>query len=532
MDPREEIAPVVPSTYARFVPDAIGVRMRTILLTIAELAPLEEVAERLAEAARDLTGADFAAMGTYDQSGAFDRFATVGVDAKTRARIGHPPVGLGLLGEIQRRGTLMNIPEIAAHPSSSGFPPGHPAMGPFLGVPVVYGRRPIGAFYVTRHPGSDPFDAAAEEYLQELAPYAAVAMSNAITLEREQRRADLSEHLADLASILPSAADEDEVAAALLRTLHEAFPGRDVGVCFESRDEELVALPEGTALSGVIAAHLLHGPSGILQTEGGDSGTVLYVTGSEPAVCVGVSLAPGEHWSAADDHGLRQVANIGAIGLRAERRREAEAVLERYAVRDSIARDLHDDLIQSIYAIGLALRIGADDPATLRQMISDATGGLNEVIRDLRAYISQLSRGAEGLERSELLTTRIEALLRGAASPHWRYEIDLGDVDLSARFERQIYLIVREAVSNVHRHAHASHATLTLEHDEDEGVIRLEIEDDGRGFDRSAIKSSSVGLRSLEERVADLGGSVIIESESDVGTRIAATFPTAEGEIS
>ena len=207
--------------------------------------------------------------------------------------------------------------------------------------------------------------------------------------------------------------------------------------------------------------------------------------------------------------------------------REAEAALERYEERDAIARDLHDDLIQSIYAVGLSLRAALSaQPDEIRRALSKGVDDLSAVIRDLRSFIAQLSAAPPTVSSQEMLAMRIRALLAGISRPTWDIDVDFGGGPLARQLERQLYMIVREAVSNVVRHADAHTASLALRREGDR--LRLEVRDDGVGFDRSAVPVDSVGLRSIERRVADLGGSVVIDSAPGHGTSIVATFETRE----
>ncbi len=515
--------------------DPLTGRMQEILLRVTQLAPLEDVAHRLAEAARELTQADYAALGLYDATGHLDHFFTDGMtpEQHEEMRRGHPPVGRGLLGEFGRGRPLINTASAAHHPAFSGFPGDHPAMGPFLGVPVVYGHRVLGAFYVTKQPGRSPFTTTDEGFLQGLAPYAAMAMSNALVLEDERRRADIAAALAECSETCHSTEDVREIGAAVDATLGEVFPDCDHAVIQVDRAyEPAVRVSPADSPLGIVVqelaietlpagehrfAGLLGGRDVIVNTSARDASIEVAI-----AVRAGTSLSDGEH------EALARLSEMATAATAAVRRREAETMLERYAIRDAVARDLHDDLIQSIYAIGLGLRTTTDDPEVLRDHILTATHDLNEVIRDLRAYISQLSKGTEALTSSGLLTARIEGLLRGQAVPAWEYDIDFDDVSVEATTARQLYLIIREAVSNVHRHASATKASMTLSREGDE--LRMEIRDDGVGFDRQAVPEGTVGLRSLEERVADLGGSLMIETAPGAGTRLVATFPVEEGQ--
>lgn len=370
--------------------------LSSAVLAIVKRQPLEAVLRRLADIARTLTDADHAAVGAYDEELKLEHFETAGISDDERAMFPHPPTGEGLIGLFAHDSATVNIADAPSHESASGAPDGHPPMGPFLGMPVVYGDRTLGAFYVTRGPGSPSFSDDEQDQLESLAPYAAIAIRNAEAMELEQRRA------------------------------------------------------------------------------------------------------------------------------------EGVAALDRHAVRDAIARDLHDDVIQAIYAVGLGLRTGrAGDGEAKDQAIDRASAELQAVIADLRAYIHRLEADPNALEPDTMLEERLyELISHGGSELAWQLDIALGDRQLEPQLGRQIYLIAREMISNVVRHANAKTASLSLLSEGETLVIA--VHDNGRGFDRSAVPDSAVGLRSIEQRVADLDGSALIESSPGDGTAITATLPWPE----
>ena len=513
--------------------------LHAILLGIAELAPLHVLTQRLADAARRLTRADNAAIGQYDARNALDDFVfvTSGPASASRAQIGHPPLGLGLLGRFARVPETVVVDDIATHPAFAGFPPHHAPMGPFLGVPVMYGGRPIGAFYVTRDPGHAPFSEEERSRLEQLAPYAAIAMANARAMEREQERTETARVLGETAQRLQQGTPlhaSSELVRFLGDALRRLFPQADavlvrLSPAFDSelsysdgeQADELAAYAgdASAAPSGELAAtQLAGGVMGYGYAQAVDGvGTLLAAIASAPPADPERALGA-----------LRAVVDLGGGAVASLHRREAEAELERYAVRDSIARDLHDDLIQSIYAVGLSLRAAQSaEPDAVRVALRRGADDLNAVIRELRAYITQLSERSPDVTGTALLSARIRSLLEQYGTrPAWTVELELGAAPLDRMLERQLYFVVREAVSNVERHADAQRASLTIRR---EGArLRLELVDDGRGFEPARVPEGSVGLRSIEQRVADLGGSVLIESAPGQGARLVATLPVTE----
>lgn len=518
-------------------PETINKRIQPILLDIAELAPLEQVAKRLAAAASELTKAEYAAIGVYGEEGELTRFITHGLENSVVAGMGHPPRGIGLLGEVSRQRGPVRVHQISEHEASSGFPAPHPTMGPYLGVPVMRGSEAIGAFYVTRPVGGEPFTDEDEEGLLALAPYAAVAMTNAMVHELELRRAQCAAEIVRAAAELQAVEDERACATTLSRSIESLFPDHHHAV--------LIWPEEGSELDGPLIhpAEASLGSALVEMPQSLDPGqhwmedilpghqVLLHVAGTEPTTLVALTCDyDDQRPSEVDQQAVGQLADIGAIALTSIRRQIAVRAIERYQIRDAIARDLHDDLIQSIYSVGLGLQTSRHDEVALEAALDGTVSALSEVIRDLRAYIAQLERGVEGLTSTEMLATRITEQLRSDDQIRWSERVELDDTSLGAHRERQLYLIVREAISNVRRHSRAERASLTLL--QSGSTLELEVADDGRGFDREQVPERSVGLRSMEERVADIGGSMIIESALGEGTILRATFPLESETLS
>ena len=510
-------------------PEAIIERIQPILLDIAELAPLEQVAQRLAAAASELTDAPYAAIGVYGDNGELTRFITHGMDASEVAAMPHPPRGIGLLGEVAKQIAPVRVDQISAHHAASGVPSGHPDMGPYLGVPVTRGSTAIGAFYVTRRLGAEPFTTEDEGRLLTLAPYASVVMSNAMIHELELRRAECAAEIVLASTELQAIDDERACVSALSRSVERLFPNHEHVV--------LIWPEEGTALDGPLVqprdtplAHAIVETADTLSPgehwleELIDGHHVLvYVAGSDRATLVALACGYEQRPREVDQLALVQLADIGTIALSSVRRQAAARAIERYQIRDAIARDLHDDLIQSIYSVGPGLQTSRHDADALETALDGAIDALSGVIRDLRAYIAQLERGVEGLTSTEILATRITGQLKSDDRIRWTEQIEIGTRSLGPHRERQLYLIIREAISNVRRHSGADRAALSLQRRGD--VLELQVSDEGSGFDRDQVPERAVGLRSMEERVADIGGSMIIESTAGRGTTLRATFP-------
>lgn len=206
-----------------------------------------------------------------------------------------------------------------------------------------------------------------------------------------------------------------------------------------------------------------------------------------------------------------------------EDRAELIAAVQRQLERDRIARDLHDDIIQSVYAVGLSLQAArTDDSISRDDLVRRTVIELSGVISDIRAYMRELTDDELDGNPAGMLGARIEELVAGGGLPRWTVHISLAR-DPGPELGRQIHRLVKELVSNVHRHAEASTASITLTHD---GDLELIVEDDGVGFDPANLRDGAFGLRSIQERVTELGGEIAIESHP-TGTRVGVLIPLA-----
>ena len=361
----------------------------TATRAIAELHGVEDVLQVIVDQVRPLVGAQYAALGIVDADGVMERFITAGIDRETRARIGHIPRGHGILGLIVRENRSFRIPDITVDPRRYGFPPHHPEMHCFLGVPVTVKGRSVGNLYLTNKAGADEFSEDDQALVETFAVHAGIAIENARLHEQVQRLAVVDE-------------------------------------------------------------------------------------------------------------------------------------------RERISNDLHDGIIQSLYAVGLSLEdvpeLAHDDPDEAERRVERAIESLHHTIRDIRNFIFGL--------RPELLTgtTLIAGVV--AVVEEFRHnsmvdvELHLGDVEAEPEPEATGHLlgVVNEALSNVARHSGASRATVFVD-SRDAGGLDLVIEDNGHGFDTTAPGAlGHQGLTNMRSRMAAIGASLEVASDGS-GTRIVVHRP-------
>ena len=357
---------------------------------ISGVLDVEQVLQLIVDRVRDLVGAQYAALGIVDETGLITEFITSGISGEQRRAIGDLPRGRGLLGLIIRENRPYRVARIAAHPESFGFPPNHPPMDSFLGVPVTVKGEVVGRLYLTNKQDAPEFDADDQALVETFALHAGIAIENARLHEQVQRLAVVDE-------------------------------------------------------------------------------------------------------------------------------------------RDRISRDLHDSVIQSIYAVTLSLDDVPDlvdeAPAEARQRVDDAIDALHGVIRDIRNFIfglrpllldsGNLVDGLRALADEMRRNTAIEVDVRGEL-----------DDDVPMEVVAELLSIAREALANVARHSAAEHASVRVErHGEN---LRLEVSDDGRGIATDAVRAGGHhGLPNMQARAKGLGGSFDIDSAPAAGTRIIVTVPSS-----
>ena len=357
---------------------------------ISGVLDVDRVLQLIADRVRELVSADYAAIGIVDRDGAIERFITSGISHEDRERIGDLPRGRGLLGLIIRENRTYRIREIGSHPASYGFPPHHPPMTSFLGMPILSQGRPVGRLYLTNKRGAPEFSEADQALVEVFALHAGIAIENA--------------------------------------RLHDE---------------------------------------------------------------------------------VRRLAVVDE--------------------RDRISRDLHDSVIQAIYAQTLALEdvpdLIGDDRVEAERRIDEAIDALHAVIRDIRNFIFGLrpvllesGSLADGL--AQLAT---ELRRNGGIAVELDVDGDDDRADLPIELVAELLAVTREALSNIARHARASRAGVRLT--VDEASLRLEVRDDGIGFDPGErVSGGHQGLANIAARVHAVGGTLETRSAPGDGTRIIATI--------
>ncbi|HKF30808.1 MAG TPA: GAF domain-containing protein [Jatrophihabitantaceae bacterium] len=522
--------------------------LRANRLIIGDLA-LPVVLRRIAEAARDLVQARYAALGVLGPDGGLEQFIHVGVDDETVARIGHLPEGKGLLGALIDDPRPIRLANLADDPRSVGFPEGHPAMSCFLGVPIRIRDEVYGNLYLTEREGG-PFTAEDEELVAALAATAASAIDNARLYAEAGRRQRWLEASTEITRQLLSSEGEPPLSV-IARRLHEMADADVVAVVLPTADPQrlmvevatgeqaaqLTALsyPVEDTIAGVAIntgrpvlvgdvtqqqSYLVHlaqltpvGPMMALP--------LLGTQGSRGAVLV--ARVPGRHrFNEADLDIATTFAQHAAVALELADARADQQRMMLLEDRDRIARDLHDHVIQRLFAAGLGVQsvaasAGSDSGASRLNTIVD---DLDETIRQVRTTIFEL-RGPltpqPSTVRSQVVDVIDEVVPMLGFSPALRFT---GPVDTVVPDEvaGDLIAVVREALSNIARHAHASAAAVEVT--ATPAQLTVDVTDNGVGIGESKRRS---GLANLARRAERYGGSLTLPDHE--GTQLRWTIP-------
>ena len=517
--------------------------LRANALVAGELS-LPVVLRQIVAAARDLLGARYAALGVLGRDGELEQFVHAGMDDELVARVGDLPRGRGILGLLISDPVPIRLADLSAHPASAGFPPGHPPMTGFLGVPVRIGEEIFGNLYLTEHSRGGEFTADDEELAIALAAAAGAAIANARRFaESEQRRrwlnasAELTPRLLSGAARPPHALIAEYAAAAA----EADFAALTVP---QGPDQVIVAGVTGGLTEGMMnrVAPLADSLTGQAISTGKPSlvtddrcQAAAAALGADTGPLVVVPLAAGEQvrgalmlgrlatrpgFTETDLDMAASFAGHAAVAMELAQARIDQLILAQAEDHDRIAGDLHDHIIQELFALGMRLEGHAarSDPVGAER-INGYVDTLDEVIKKIRTSIfglQQPRRGPVGL--SARLMEIIEEhtpQLGFTASIGFAGPLDPGPGETLAH---DILAVTREALSNCARHAHATAVSISLVLED--GLITLDIIDNGRGLGAPARSS---GLSSMRRRAERNGGTFQLSAPASGGTHLSWT---------
>ncbi len=526
------------------------------------------VLDQVLQAAREITGAQYAALGVLDDRRAvLEQFLTSGIDEEAHRKIGDLPRGRGVLGELIEHPEPLRLPDVGLHPSSYGFPAGHPVMRSFLGVPVLIRGKAWGNLYLTEKEGGGEFTEADEEAAVVLARWAGVAIENARLYElSERRREELEkafrglEATRDVAVAIGGEIALEHVLELIVKRGRALVGARSLVIMLREGEELVVQASAGHTenvrnvrlpIAGSTSGQVLQRgrPERITDVSArlriapqefgvSDAQTALLVPMLYRREALGI-LAAFDHgadraaFSEDDEQMLRTFAVSAATAVALAQSVASDRLRSSIAAADTErrrwARELHDETLQGLGGLQLLLSsaLSHDDLDIAQGAMREAVVHIEREIENLRSIITEMRPAA----LDELgLKTALEALLdrhreQNGTEVDSQFELpDTADTEL----EGTVYRLVQEALTNVAKHARADSVRVAI--GASDGEVSIEVQDDGSGFD-TATKTAGFGLAGMRERVSLAGGTLEISS-GEQGTLVRVCLPVAgyEGE--
>jgi signal transduction histidine kinase len=533
---------------------------------IAELDP-EAVLDQLLEVALDLTGARYAAIGVLDDSREqLERFITRGIDEDAHRAIGDLPRGRGVLGVLIRDPRPLRLADVGTHPESYGFPLAHPPMHSFLGVPIVVHGEAWGNLYLTEKDAGE-FTDDDEEAIVVLADWAAIAIANSRLYRDVRRRNDELqrairglETTTEIARALGGVTDLDRVLELVVKRSRALIDARATALGLIDGDEVLIAAVAGEGVEGTrgtrmpvedsLVANALRDGRATRRHDLPDTAFGFLTVRARTALVAPMMfrnrligflsafdrLEGGAAFTDEDERLLQAFAASAATAVATVQSASAEAVRRSLSAseeeRRRWARELHDETLQDLAGLKVLLS-GArrtDDVDRSRAAIDQALEIITSGIANLRALITDLRPAALDELGPEPALTALVTRMEAQTGLEITLDIDLAYERGRSRhrhapeLELVIYRLVQEALNNVHKHAHAEKAHVRVADIDADGVVVVEVRDDGQGFDPGAA-SEGFGLVGMRERVAAIGGTVEFESSQGEGAHVSARLP-------
>jgi len=510
------------------------------MLTVTSGLELDETLRTIVHTAIELIDARYGALGVRGTDHELVEFVYEGIDEETRCQIGPLPQGRGVLGVLIDEPKPIRLEDIRTHPASVGFPENHPPMRTFLGVPVRIRDEVFGNLYLTEKASGQPFSEDDEVLAQALAAAAGIAIDNARLYRQSQQRQAWIEATRDIGTALLSGTEPAHVfrqIAEEARSLTDAdatliaVPEDDDAPSSEITELQVIDVV-GDVRASSLEAPAAEGPIGrafhdrtplicraaeLPESVAVDMASALVLplrtTESVIGVLIVLRQAGRQDFAADQLDTMAAFADQAALAwqLAASQRQKRE--LDVLADRDRIARDLHDHVIQRLFAVGLTLQgaIPRAKSSDVQRRITDCVDDLQEVITEIRTAIFDLHGSTASTTR---LRQRLDAAVASFSSHELhttvRYDGPLSVIepDLADHAEA----VVREAVSNAVRHGKASAVSVTVNVDND---LRIEVADNGQGLPDGITES---GLANLRGRAQDTGGDMTVEPGVDTGT--------------
>ncbi|MEV4824641.1 GAF domain-containing protein [Micromonospora sp. NPDC049274] len=507
---------------------------------------LRSTLSRIVVAACQVAGARYGALGVIGPDRSLVEFITDGMTVTERDHIGDLPTGRGVLGLLIDEPMPIRLQDISRHPRSLGFPPGHPVMRSFLGVPVRIRDQLYGNLYLTEKRGAAEFSDADEEIVIALAAAAGIALDNARLYAAAGRRQRWLQATAEITDTLVGQVDRSDVLRLVVDHAREVADAALVAILLHNETTgelrvEVTAPPnaaldrasiplDGTPFEQIIAAggHVLIDNLDVAAVWPASLPTgpallaPLAMTGAVQGVLVVILPTSSVGFdSDSDINMITTFASQAALAVERARAQEEREMMVVLADRERIARDLHDVVIQRLFATGLGLQglTRRAEPTDVRERVDQSIDELDATIRDIRNAIFGLHKPALGSVRAALTAAADEATKSLGFRPHLTIT---GAVDLAVpdTLRADLIAVLGEALSNIVQHARAT--TVTIAVAVDAGRLILRVADDGVGIGAAA---GGNGLGNLRSRAEERGGTFVVTDVHPHGAMLVWDVP-------
>ena len=530
------------------------------VLAVASGLELDTTLRRIVQAAIDLVEADYGALGVIAEDGSLAEFVYLGIDDHTRELIGHLPEGHGLLGLVIDEGKPLRLEEMSSHPASVGFPANHPPMRSFLGVPVRVREKVFGNLYLTEKTNGEPFTEDDEVVVQALAAAAGIAIENAHLYEQATVRQKWLAATSEVTTELLAGTDPVDALNLIAARVREltgsditmlALPDSGnldededldvdaielaVTVCAGPRAAELTGarIDTETSVSGAVyrdrtprsiaewtfhhdgGEQLSFGPALVVPLRAGERTAGVLVTARETGAPV---------FESAQLQMIASFADQAALALQLAAKQRAARELDVLGDRDRIARDLHDHVIQRLFAVGLAMQSTqrrTKSPEVQRRL-GESIDQMHDIVQEIRTAIFDLHGGEGGQTGTRLRNRLYNAIAELTADAPLHPTVTMSGLldSVPSSLAEHAEAVVREAVSNAVRHARATNLVIGIAAKETE--LRITADDDGVGVPADVSQS---GLRNLRERAEQAGGHFTLGPGEHGGTHLDWAVP-------
>ncbi|MEZ5211297.1 GAF domain-containing sensor histidine kinase [Gordonia sp. PP30] len=499
------------------------------VLLVGQGLDLADALQRIVDVAAAVLDAQYCALGVRSPELRLQAFVYTGISPEVRAEMGGLPIGRGVLGELLQHPEVLRIAHLGEHPASVGFPPHHPPMDTFLGAPIIVRGELFGSIYLTEKQTGSEFTPQDEQIVSVLAVAAGIAVDNARMYERQRTRHRWMEILAHRGS-------EPMAGLALDDTLNGLCA--DVAALTGATDVFIVSMQGGQPC--------LHGHTG-RPVEPADitwpgltfsvseaSGAEWLRRGARWKTAQPMQQTPGDYgaivlthvdrpnWEPEEIAGLAGVARVASLAIAYAEQQQLTRELETLEDRHRIARDLHDHVIQRLFAIGMSLQTMLAAPNQVEERMAQVIVDLDATIAQIRTSIFDLQssslHGESVTLRRKVLDVVAELARHAPIVPSVSFA---GPVDtlVPDRLAPHIEAVLREGLSNALRHSGAMRIGVRIVADD---VLTVEISDDGCGIPTDV---GYRGLDNLTRRADECDGNFTVDTAPGRGTVLIWEVP-------